>query len=60
MINTGCRDEDLPFNKECSNHWLVFNFEAVDSNKGWVIDDTVVMKCSRKGIVTYIMKFNTL
>lgn len=49
MVNMRCKNEDIPFGKECSNKWILPN------EKGTMVTDTSVsMECKPEGIIAYI------
>ena len=54
MVNMRCKNEDIPFGKECSNKWILPN-----ENGATVTDTSVSMECKPEGIIAYIKIFNT-
>ena len=46
MMNRECRNEDIPFGKECSKKWRVYD----NANRIWVADNSVSLECTHDGI----------
>ena len=56
MVNLDCKNDALPFGKECSKRWYVYDGDS----KTWVIDESVSLECTHEGTFTYIKTFNNL